>query len=113
MKLEDCTKEELIFCIRRRCILKADDIEFDVLIYRNEKAVNAEARHNDAASDCLQEYIDLLKPYEGRSMNEVPMDTIKAASAAMKRRELYTEKANREHKKYEQIRKLMDELLHL
>lgn len=111
MKLEDCTKEEIIHYLRRRCFDVDKDIEFDILVYRSEQTMNAEMSYKNAASDYLQEYIDLLKPYEGQKISNVPLATIKAAAEVMKRREVNIKKADRERKKYEQISKRMDALL--
>ena len=41
------------------------------------------------------EYIDLLMPYEGKSINDIPLDILEKASAAMKKAQSLDKKWNK------------------
>lgn len=90
MKLKDCTRDELIFVIKRlqmyslsggHCIhLALRDVEEE-----REARKRREARQlADLQAQKMQEYIALMRPYEGMSLMDVPEDVIDRADAAMK-----------------------------
>lgn len=59
MKLEDCTKDELIYLLNRRCwsyISSASELEFDVLMYRSEETNKAMGREAEKEAEALAEY---------------------------------------------------------
>lgn len=111
MKLEDCTKDELIHIIRCHCFYSIDKLEFDILIHRAETASKLSYNESKTANDALREYIELLKPYKGNQITDVPMEVLKKASNAQNRYEKHTAKSESYQKQYDKIQKQIDENL--
>jgi hypothetical protein len=75
MKLEDCTKDELIYLLNRRCwsyISSTSELEFDVLMYRSEETSKAMSCEAEKETEALAEYTELLKPYAGERLIDTP-----------------------------------------
>lgn len=90
MTLKDCTKEELIFVIKRiqlyslsndHCVQRA---LCDVAEQREERKPDEARRLSALQNQKMQEYISLMRPYEGRSLMDVPEDVLNRADAAIK-----------------------------
>ena len=86
MKLNDCTKDELIYLIRRYALLPCD-FETAILFYRQDKVMEQCHICQDEASALLVKYIDLMKPYDGKSYGEVPDKIIQQARQNIKKLE--------------------------
>ncbi len=91
MTLKDCTKEELIFIIKRLQFYSfsggsyyVDRALRDVEYERESKRLAEAKRLSSHAAQKLQEYIDLLAPYEGKRIIDIPDSVIKKADVAMK-----------------------------
>ena len=91
MTLKDCTKEELIFVIKRLQFYGLTTGDYYIrralcdVEERREDKKHAEAMRLAAYShQKRQEYIDLLTPYEGKPLIDIPDSVIKKADAAMK-----------------------------
>jgi len=88
--LKDCTKEELIFIIKRLQFYSLGDSYYvnralwDVEEERENKRYAEAKRISSYAAQKRQEYIDLLAPYEGKRILDIPDSVIKKADAAMK-----------------------------
>jgi hypothetical protein len=108
MKLEDCTKDELIHFIRSECFYRLDNLEFNVLMCRSQKYEQQRSEESKIAIDALGEYIDLLKPYQGKQINDVPMEVLKKASNAQNRYEKHTAISESYQKQYNKIQKQID-----
>lgn len=80
MKLEDATKEELIWWIREHTFVlsrELDRFEADILFRRSEQ-YNAKA--SLAGEQCRQafaEYRELLEPYNGKPLHSIPDHVVK------------------------------------
>lgn len=111
MKLEDCTKDEIIHYIKNECFCPTDNLEFCVLMYRLDKIRKTEHDEFQKGNDALGEYIALMKPYEGKPLMNVPDSVFKKAAAVMKRREDHVKKAETYHKQYARISKQVNECL--
>lgn len=75
MKLEEATKEELVWWIRNHAFelhYELEHFESDIMLRRyrqfNDKAHSAGERYSKA----LAEYSKLLEPYMGRKISEIP-----------------------------------------
>ena len=88
MNLSDCTKADLLWIIKIMCKydlsgrnlrLALNDLEYKKEQERLDRADQL-AKTAFAAS---QRYIELIKPYEGMPLMDVPMDVLKQADAAM------------------------------
>lgn len=90
MTLKDCTKEELIFVIKRLQFYTLSDQYYvqralnDVAMRREEQKHEEARRMSDIQFQKRQEYVDLLTPYEGKPIKDIPLDVIVRADAAMK-----------------------------
>ena len=88
MKLSDCTKADLLWIIKTMC---KDELSDHMLQWAlNDLEREKERKRFDRAEQLLQassaasqRYIELLKPYEGMPLSEVPMDVLKQADAAL------------------------------
>ena len=87
MTLNQCTKEELLFIIKRmafRSYFKRDQEEIKYLlsevIYERQKKLLKEADNwNTISTDCRNKYIEILKPYEGKRVIDIPIEAVKEA----------------------------------
>lgn len=90
MTLNDCTKAELIFVIERLQLWNQSQTHFvqcalnDVEEQRDKKKLEEAEKLSAYACKRRQEYIDLLAPYEGKRLIDIPDSVIKKADAAMK-----------------------------
>ncbi len=110
MKLNDCTKDELIYLIRRYTLLPSD-FETDILFYLQEKVM--EQRHIcvDEANALLGKYIDLMKPYEGKPYGEVPDKIIQQAKRNFEKRNRWIKELEQLDAQYEKLSKRIDCLI--
>lgn len=91
MTLKDCTKEELIFIIKRLQFYSLSGDSYyidralrDVEEERENKKLAEAKRLLDYSAQKRQECIDLLMPYEGKRILDIPDSVIKRADSAMK-----------------------------
>lgn len=90
MTLTNCTKEELIFIIERLQLYNPSQKHFvlralnDVAMQREEKKLARADQFADLSFKKRQEYIDLLAPYEGKRLVDIPASVLKKADAAMR-----------------------------
>ena len=90
MTLTSCTKEELIFVIERLQLYNPSQSHFvqralnDVEMRREEKKIDEAERISAYSFQKRQEYIDLLAPYEGKRLVDIPASVLKKADAAMR-----------------------------
>lgn len=111
MKLEDCTKEELIWYIKTYKIYDEKELIFQVLLNRARVTSNLAYQAEAEACKALEQYTEALMPYEGCGYNKVPDKVIMNATRAFKEYGKYTEASNRYHHQYERIQKQIDKLL--
>lgn len=88
MKLSDCTKADLIWIIKTICKEELSDFRLqcalnDLEQEKERKRLDRADQALQASSAASQRYIELLKPYEGMPLLDVPMDVLKQADAAM------------------------------
>ena len=92
LRPENCTKEELLWVINqlmtignvsnyvRRVMI---DVQYKRGMKRIEKAKDLEEIMHEAHS----EYEDIMKPYKGKRLRDIPDDVLKQADFALKRYE--------------------------
>lgn len=88
MKLSDCTKADLFWIIKQICKDELSDhrLQWALNDLEWEKERDRLARADQAlqaSSAAFQRYVELLKPYEGMPLMDVPMDILQQADAAM------------------------------
>lgn len=97
--LEKYSKEDLIWIIKRMSAFGDNwslGSALRELEYTKDMERIREAEKIAKQSHKLwQEYIDLLMPYDGKSINEIPIDVLEKASAAMKQAQSLDKKWNK------------------
>lgn len=88
MKLSDCKKDDLIWIIKAMCRYELSDRSLQRALkdleWEKEKAKFIRADELlETARAGAQRYFDLLKPYEGVPIGDVPMEVLKQADAAL------------------------------
>lgn len=105
MKLEDCSKEELIYFLKRNAFIDTDRLEFDVLMYRSEAAAKKASHERTCAIKAFGEYAEVMRPYEGKPIIDIPDSVFKKARSPFNRYKQHTEAAARYDKQYDKIQK--------
>ena len=103
MTLKDCTKEELMHIINYitgRYFPTNKDYYIEsalgeVKYQRDKKKLDKAEELNKLSTKKRYEYIDLLKPYEGKKYIDIPFDVLNKASALIRE----AEKADKEYDK--------------
>lgn len=78
MKLENFSKEELIFWLRTHRFNGAseDKIISDLLYEKSHKLEEKRDKAQDKFFEVWKEYNELLKPYESKHLSEIPIRTL-------------------------------------
>ena len=90
MTLKNCTKDELIFVIERLQLYNPSQKHFvqralnDVEMRREEKKIDEAKRISAYSAQKRQECIDLLAPYEGKRLIDIPASVLEKADTAMR-----------------------------
>lgn len=104
MKLEDCTKEELIYLIRsHEWLSETYDIEFEILTFRAETAKKKANQYAIEAAKCRDEYDQIIAQYSGTSMADTPDEIIYRTSLLSVCQRSYEKKSERNKAKYNQL----------
>lgn len=113
MKLEDCTKDELIYLIRNGHLQywrNENEYVIHGLLYRSEKINDEILAENELCQTALREYVELLKPYEDKRILDIPTPVIKKADAAYKRYQLHRKKGDAADRKWNELRRKIDKM---
>lgn len=111
MELEDCTKEELIFYIKKSGLLSERELTIEVLFFRSDKARDDEHQFYLIADGHFSNYIALTHPYEGKPLRDMPIDTAKKAETELKLWEEYNHKSEAAETRWKRIQKQIDAIL--
>ena len=91
MTLSQCSKEDLLWVIKRLCQANPGRVQHDLervlidLDYEKEKyRINEAEKYNNLADEKRREYIALLKPYEGARFIDIPLEVLEKADKALK-----------------------------
>ena len=102
MTLKGCTKAELLWLIDWMCThsMFRHDIEIEralnaLELEREQKRLDEANRLNERSAQLRQQYVELLTPYEGKSILDVPADVLDHASAILEEAQALEEKWNR------------------
>ena len=83
MTLEQCTKAELIQIIKQLNWLDKHRINcalIDIETQRMQKRFKEAEKYGKMASENLNKYIEILKPYEGKKVIDIPSEIISKAA---------------------------------
>ena len=92
MTLEQCSKADLIFIIKRMCMCSLGKRDLDRALadleYEKEKAKIDEADEYAKLADKKRKaYIDLLHPYDGKKWCDIPMPVLEKAAELQRQAE--------------------------
>ncbi len=115
MRLEDATKEELMWWIRKNAVrLYFDERRFesDILFRRSQLAIDKSRVAGERYTAALVKYSDLLKPYEGQRIMDLPQSVI--TQGAKFEREMNVAAKDRDiaNKEWERINRKIDLMMH-
>lgn len=89
MNLKDCTKDELIFVIKRLQLYSLSDRHYIQLALRDVEEVREARKLKEARrlsglqNQKMQEYIALMHPYEGMPLKDIPENVFARADAVL------------------------------
>ena len=88
MNLSDCTKADLLWIIKTMCKYDLSDLSLQRALndLEWEKERDRLARADQAlqaSSAAYPGYMELMAPYDGASLTDVPMDVLQQADAAL------------------------------
>ena len=88
MNLSDCTKADLLWIIKQICKDELSDHRLqwalnDLEWEKERERLDRADQLAKTARDASKRYIELIKPYEGMPLTDVPMDVLKQADAAL------------------------------
>lgn len=86
--LSECTKDDLLWIIKRMSFLDGDyslKSALNELWYEKETKRIAEAeKQSKFAAQKMREYIELMSPYDGKPIRDIPYSVMDKAEKAMK-----------------------------
>lgn len=90
MKLSDCTKADLLWVIQQLCNRYLSDGEYylyrvlcDLTFKKEKERLDEAGRYADLADTARKQWLDLMTPYDGWRLIDIPVDVIQKADAAM------------------------------
>ena len=99
MTLKGCTKEELLWIIDYLCKRSVFGLDYDILQALNEIAFRREEKRLDEANRLNQLSIqarlraaELLEPYNGKSIVDIPHEIVKQAGSAIEEAQILDKK---------------------
>lgn len=89
LNLKKYTKEDLIWMLERLCTFGNEGtlnmLIADLELKKNSEKLNKCDELSKEAARCRQIYIDLLRPYDGMSLREVPREVLEEATKAIEK----------------------------
>ena len=101
MKLNECTKEELIWVIKQLSWLDKSHLKMvlgDLKYERVKKKLAKAEEYGKIADDWRRKYIEILKKHEGKKLIDIPISDINEAERCLK-------EARKADKKYDELMK--------
>ncbi len=102
MTLKDCTKAELLWLIDWMCThsMFRHDLEIeralnDLEFERTRKRLDEARRLHEKSARLRRQYVELLTPYEGKPILDVPADVLDHASAILEEAQVLDKKWSR------------------
>lgn len=109
MKLEDCTKEELIRVCRMLGRRRQSELKQALISIEGERAdrlLDSSIQLDKAAMAEYQHARQVLKPYAGRALGDIPISVIEQAAAHESQARALEDQAKRAYNRYLRISKL-------
>ncbi len=99
MKLEDCTKEELIYFICNECFFDKNTLAYHVGRFRHDREFKKYQEAIKVSKEALEEYFLISKPYNGCNWSDIPMHVLKKLAELESKHKKYSAIAERHYKK--------------
>lgn len=116
MKLEEATKEELIYWIELHEWKLASELkgfEKDILFYRIQKNSKEHKELFARYSETLSAYIEFLKPYDNISIIDIPKDVLNKGVKLERELKDLNKKLQKKEKEWSKYNKKIDEILQI
>ena len=108
---KDCTKEELVWYIEKRLFYRKDEFEQDILFHRTDVIAEKQHVYSGKAIEALSEYIEIMKPYQGKKIIDIPSEAFRKAKQYIETHDKYEKMAEKLEKEYEKCNKKIDQVL--
>lgn len=108
---KDCTKEELVWYIEKRLFYRKDEFEKDILLHRTDVIAEKQHVYSGKAIKALSEYIEIMGPYQGKKIIDIPEAVFRKAKLCLEEREKYEKMAEKLENEYEKCSKKIDKVL--
>lgn len=108
---KDCTKEELVWYIEKRLFYQKDEFEKDILFHRTDVLGEKQHVYSGKAIEALSEYIEIMKPHQGKKIVDIPEAVFRKAKLCMEEHDKYEKMAEKLEKEYEKCSKKFDKVL--
>lgn len=91
MRLSECTKAELLWVIKRLCSHYLDQGNYylartliDLEYEREKKRIDDAEKYAETAANATERYVQLMRPYEGQHLTDIPLAVLEEAEAILK-----------------------------
>lgn len=116
MKLEDATKEELIYWIKQHNFKLREELknfESDILFYKIERILAEQEKLHKIYKETVIKYNELVKPFAGIPIGDVPQDILDKAIQLQEKMSDLSKKLQKKRKEWEKYNKRYDEILQI
>ena len=91
MRLSECTKAELLWIIKRLSSHYLDQGNYflertliDLEYEREKKRIDDANKYAEIAANATERYVQLMRPYEGQRLADIPLAVLEGADAILK-----------------------------
>lgn len=112
MRLEDATKEELIYIIKSHSFV-FKNFEADILYFRIEKVIEEQEQLNKKYKETYSEYTKLIKIFNDIPIIDIPEETLDKSIQLNDELISLRKKISKKEKEYEKYSKMQDRILQI
>lgn len=112
MRLEDLTKEELIYIIKCHSFV-FKNFEADILNFRIEKILEEQEQLNKRYKEARDEYVRIIKIFNDTPIKDIPEETFDKGIQLSDELTSLQKKISKKEKEYEKYSKMQDKILHI
>lgn len=116
MKLEEATKEELIYWIKQHNFKLREELknfESDILFYKIERNLAEQEKLHKMYRETVAKYNELVKPFDGVPIGDVPQDILDKAIQLQEKMSNINKKSQKKEKEWRKYNKRQDEILQI
>lgn len=112
MRLEDATKEELIYIIKCHSFV-FKNFEVDILNFRIEKILEEQEQLNKRYKEARDEYVRIVKIFNDTPIKDIPEETFDKGIQLSDELTSLQKKISKKEKEYEKYSKMQDRILQI